>query len=150
MSYQAINATKHGMSRTRQYHIWRGMRERCNNPDARHARWYTGITYDPDWHTFEGFWQDMKDGYADNLTLDRIDSGKNYCKANCRWITMKDQARNRKNNVMLPYKGQMLCVSDYADKIGLPRALIYQRVQRGVAINELATPSRKKQLRGAI
>ena len=150
MSYQAINATTHGMSRTRQYRIWRGMRERCNSPDTRHARWYTGITYEPDWNTFEGFWQDMKDGYADNLTLDRIDPSKDYCKANCRWLTMKDQSRNRRDNVWVEYEGQTLCVSDYADKIGLPRALIYQRVKRGVALTELASLSRKKQLKGAI
>ena len=37
----------------------------------------------------------MKDGYADNLTLDRIDSNGNYCKDNCRWATPTEQQHNR-------------------------------------------------------
>ena len=150
MSYQAINATKHGMSRTRQYRIWRGMKARCDTPSNRALRWYKGIRYDVKWDTFEGFWEDMQDGYADGLTLDRIDPTKGYFKSNCRWVDQNVQARNRRDNVWIPYEGEMLCVSDYAAKIGLPRALIYQRVKRGVPFDQLAAPSRKQNLRGAI
>ena len=144
MSYQAINATKHGMSRTRQYRIWRGMRLRCEKPRGRSKRWYSGVSYDPKWKSFEGFWEDMADGYSDHLTLDRIDPSQGYSKSNCRWVDMKLQSRNRRDNVWVPYKGQMLCASDYADEVGLPRALIYQRIKRGVPIEELDAPSRKR------
>ena len=149
MSYQAINATTHGMSRTRQYRIWRAMKRRCDDPSNRSLRWYKGIKYDVKWHTFEGFWEDMQDNYENGLTLDRIDPTKDYFKSNCRWADMKAQARNRRDNVWIPYENEILCVSDYADKIGLPRALIYQRIKRGVSLDQLAKPSRK-QLRGAI
>jgi hypothetical protein len=152
LSKKALAATKHGMSRSRPYSIWNSMRRRCNNPDSRLVKWYTNISYDYKWNTFQGFWEDMKDGYADYLTLDRIDSSKNYCKENCRWATMKEQSRNRKDTIFLPYNGQMLCVTDFAEKIGIKRALLYQRIKRGEPLEMLIRVSRKipKQLRSAI
>lgn len=89
--------TSHKLSRTRQYSIWDGMRQRCDNPGATHYERYggRGITYDPSWKVFESFWADMSDGYADNLTLDRIDNNKDYCKENCRWVTKSIQGMNR-------------------------------------------------------
>jgi predicted nucleic acid-binding Zn ribbon protein len=152
LSTRALAATKHGMSRTRQYGIWRGMKMRCERPDARLARWYDGITYDKRWSSFIEFWHDMKDGYADNLTLDRINSKQGYCKENCRWVTMKEQSRNRRDNIYLQHDGKMLCVTDFALAVKLPRALIYKRLETGCPIDKLTQPSRKapKQLRGAI
>ncbi len=54
-----------------------------------------GINYDPKWETFLGFWEEMKEGYADNLTIDRIDNDGNYCKENCRWAILQQQAQKR-------------------------------------------------------
>lgn len=94
----------HDMSRTRQYSIWQGMKERCTNPNRNSWDRYggRGITFDPKWDTFEGFWEDMKDTYTDNLTIDRKDGDKNYCKANCRWITGSENSSDtcRKKQVI--------------------------------------------------
>lgn len=88
----------HGMSDTRQYQCWADMKVRCDNPEH---DWYSeyggrGITYDPKWKTFEGFWEDMQSGYADNLTLNRVDNDGPYCKSNCEWAIMTDQNHNRR------------------------------------------------------
>ncbi len=147
-SKKSIAATKHGMSNTRPYRIWSGMKTRCDNPSKRLERWYAGISYDPRWKDFQAFWDDMGATYADGLTLDRIDSTKDYCAGNCRWVDMKAQSRNRRDNVMVPYDGKMICASDYADKVGLPRALIYKRIQTGVPFEKLSAPSRKKSYYG--
>jgi AP2 domain len=90
-------ATKSGMSRTKQYKIWHNMKSRCNNPKDTSFAFYgaKGIDYDPKWKTFEGFWEDMEEGYNDTLTLDRINSKSNYCKDNCQWTTPAKQTRNR-------------------------------------------------------
>lgn len=78
--------TKTGLSTSKVYNIWSNMRARCNNP--KNVGYYLyggrGITYDPKWETFEGFWEDMEDGYEDSLSLDRIDNNKGYYKSNCR------------------------------------------------------------------
>lgn len=97
--------TKHGATsgenrnnRPRLYRIWRGMRQRCNNPDAANYRWYGGkdIQCCEEWNKFEEFrsWA-LEHGYADGLELDRIDSDKDYEPKNCRWVTKKQNIRNR-------------------------------------------------------
>lgn len=90
---------KHNLSRTRQYKIWGDMIRRCTNKNNKSYYRYggRGITYTKKWEKFEGFWEDMKEGYRDDLTLDRIDSNGNYCKENCRWADSKTQASNRNN-----------------------------------------------------
>jgi hypothetical protein len=89
---------KHDMSRTRQYKIWADIKTRCTNPNNSHYYLYggRGITYDKRWEKFENFWEDMKEGYQDDLTIDRIDSDGNYIKDNCRWVTRTIQSTNRK------------------------------------------------------
>ena len=90
--------TTHGMSKTRPYHIWVDMRRRCTNPSNIVFSNYggAGISYDPRWEEFENFWEDMQNGYQDNLTLERINPSGNYEKNNCKWDTMGNQAKNKK------------------------------------------------------
>ena len=35
----------------------------------------------------------IENGYSDDLTIDRIDSNKNYCPENCQWITHYENSR---------------------------------------------------------
>lgn len=84
------------------------MHKRCedeNNPDyPNYGR--RGIKVCPEWATFEGFWADMKEGYADNLTLERIDRNGDYCRENCCWLDRRGQARNRCTNLKLTINGK--------------------------------------------
>ena len=79
----------HGLAYTRQYTTWAGMIQRCENPKATKYQLYggRGITVCDKWKTFEGFWEDNKDSYSDELSIDRIDSSKGYNKENVRWIS---------------------------------------------------------------
>lgn len=89
----------HGMTGTRPYSIYKNMLKRCDYEfDETTYNLYggRGITYDPKWSTFEGFWEDMQEGYDDNLTLDRIDVNGNYTKENCRWVTGSIQSYNQR------------------------------------------------------
>ena len=125
-----LNNLKHNMVYTRQYSAWEHIKQRCNNKKCRSYKNYggRGITYDPKWETFEGFWEDMKDGYKDNLTIDRIDNDGNYCKENCRWITHKQQQRNKTDNHFITINGENRTVSEWEEKMGFNRNTIYSRI----------------------
>ena len=84
----------HGHSGKRYYDTWVQMLQRCNNPKNKKYPIYggKGITVDPKWETFEGFWEDMGSTYEDGLTIDRIDSSKGYYKENCRWLTLSENS----------------------------------------------------------
>lgn len=83
---------------TRLLNIFRGMHQRCSNPnDPAYPRYGgRGITVDQCWSDFEifGAWA-LQAGYMDTLTIDRIDGSKGYHPSNCRWATYQVQARNR-------------------------------------------------------
>lgn len=82
------------------YRIWAGMKQRCNNPKCRSARWYhdKGIRVCDQWAgNFYEFQQwAMENGYFDTASIDRIDPSKGYSPENCRWITL-DENRRRAN-----------------------------------------------------
>ena len=91
---------KHGYAKSRLYIAWRNMKCRCNLPTTiEYARYGgRGITYTPEWEQFIPFMEwSLSHGYADNLTIDRIDNDGNYEPSNCRWVTHKENSHNRGN-----------------------------------------------------
>lgn len=85
----------HGRSSSRLYTIWKGMRARCANGDDA-AYGGRGITVCDEWNDFSAFEAWSKDsGYADGLTIERVDVDGGYSADNCTWIPHPQQAINR-------------------------------------------------------
>ncbi len=93
---QIKRQTKHSACKTKLHNIWVGMRDRCNNPNAKAHKWYysKGIRVCEEWNDFIKFkeWAESH-GYKEGLSIDRIDSDLNYCPENCRWLTVSENAK---------------------------------------------------------
>lgn len=115
--------TTHGAAKRGRHHkiyaAWKHMRDRCRNPRHEHYSNYggRGIVVCEEWiASFEGFrdWS-LANGYADHLTIDRIDNEKGYFPDNCRWTTIKAQARNRRTNRPESAFGETKLVCEWAE-----------------------------------
>lgn len=123
--------TTHGDSKTRIYKIWDGIKKRCR-PNSKNKYYHQrGIQLCHEWLNFNNFknWSDNH-GYNDNLTIDRIDVNGNYCPENCRWVNCKQQNRNKRNNHILEYNNNDLCLSEISEKTGIKYQTLVSRVKR--------------------
>jgi hypothetical protein len=139
--------TKHGMSYTRQYGIWHALFDRCYRPACPGYKDYgaRGITICDRWkESFENFWEDMKDGYADDLTIERKDSNGNYEPSNCRWATRMEQQNNRRSNRRYTALGFTGTAAEWGRRVGLPKETIISRIKGGWSVEKAVTEPRKK------
>ena len=114
----------------RLWKIWVGMRRRCNDKgDPLYGG--RGISVCEAWMYYQPFkvWA-LENGYADELSIDRIDPNGDYEPSNCRWVAMKEQQRNRRSNKMLEFNGKTLSVAEWAEITGISATVIYARVDR--------------------
>lgn len=98
------NSRTHGKTGTRIYRIWKAMKNRCYNQNTRdYKKWYgsKGVSVCDEWRdNFVAFYNwSMKNGYNDNLSIDRIDPFGNYEPSNCRWADSKTQNQNKREMV---------------------------------------------------
>lgn len=128
----------HGLSYSNLYPIWISMKDRCFNPNNKEYHCYggRGISICDEWkNNFENFYTWAKDnGYDENAkygecTIDRIDVNGNYEPSNCRWITMKEQQRNRRDNHLLTYDSETRCVSEWAEILGVNYGTFKSRIK---------------------
>lgn len=90
------NNQKNEISRHRLYQTWNNMIQRCNNPKSSSYMNYgaRGINVCDRWLIAKNFINDMYPTFQEGLTLDRINTNKNYEPDNCRWATLNVQHRN--------------------------------------------------------
>ena len=120
----------HGKGGTPTYLVWKGLRNRCNNPNDVGYKNYggRGITYCERWEDYENFVQDMGNK-PDGMSIDRIDVDGNYCKENCRWATRKQQNNNKRNSLNVTYNNQTLNLSEWAQLLKINYNTLYCRLQ---------------------
>ena len=89
----------HGMSKSPEYKVWRGMLGRCGNPN--HVDYPTyggrGVVVCERWkESFEAFIEDMGRRPTDNHTIERVDVYAGYSPDNCIWLEREKQASNKR------------------------------------------------------
>ena len=119
------NWFKQHLEEKRLYQIWIGMRRRAGGNrfkkdiDDRHAKVYSHLTVASEWNDWLVFYDWAKNnGWKPGLTIDRIDNNKGYSPDNCRWITKKENNRNRRCVVYYDWNGEKLTLGQIAEKEG--------------------------------
>lgn len=123
----------HGDTHTRLYNIYKNMISRCIKSYANHYEDYggRGISICDDWKkSYLSFknWS-MKNGYRNNLTLDRINNNGNYEPSNCRWVTRKVQSNNTRRNKMITYKGKTQSFGSWCDELNIKRTTLRKKLE---------------------
>lgn len=123
------------MTTSRLYTIWNGIKARCYTESSTSYKRYgaKGITMCDKWkNDFTSFYNwSIENGYADNLTLDRINCEGNYEPSNCRWVSYTKQANNTKANVFLTLNGESHTYAEWGRIIGVRSATLQQRKHAG-------------------
>lgn len=133
------NHTKHGKSKHPLYSVWKGMKNRCNNPKDSKYKYYggKGVKLCSDWDSFQNFYDwAIGNGYSNGLTIDRIDNSKGYCPENCRWVTREFQSRNRSNCFYVTYNGTTMTASELERLTGVSRKTIINRILNGYTVEQ--------------
>lgn len=131
----------HGESKEKFYFLWQAVLRRCRNSHAKEYKYYggRGIKVCKRWLSYENFCADMRVGYREGLQIDRIDNDGNYEPENCRWVTPKQNSRNRSNNRILEFNGQIMCKSAWSEKLGLRLKIIDKRLRLGWPVSRVLT-----------
>ena len=128
------------------YNAWRSMKKRCylkSNPNYKYygAR---GIKVCDEWLNPDTFYSwAVHNGYNKGLSIDRIDVNGNYEPNNCRWVDMKIQQNNRRNNKYITYKGETKTMSEWSKLLNLDYKLLKSRLINGWSFDKaISTPKR--------
>lgn len=145
---RAVHQT-HGMTGNKEYHTWRGLKGRCENPTHKQYPAYggRGITLCDRWRdSFESFYADMGPRPA-GTTLDRIDNDGPYSPDNCRWATAYEQQNNRRSNVRITLDGETRTMKQWAMHFGIPYPVVKDRRANGVTGADLFAPLVRRKYR---
>lgn len=107
--------------------------QRCNNPKNKNYVNYWWRWVKCEWLQFEDFKKDMYASFVEHnkihwwidTSINRIDNNWNYCKANCNWITFKEQQNNRRSNYVVEWK----TIQERSEELWIPKWKLRHRVK---------------------
>jgi hypothetical protein len=136
----------HNKSKTPEHNTWFNIKSRCSlkrKLPMYENYWGRGISVCERWlESFENFYSDMGPRPSKYHSIDRIDNNGNYSKENCRWATDKQQARNKRTNLFITYKGATRLITEWSFLIkGGKQNTLRGRLNAGWSLEEaIETP----------
>ena len=130
--------------------IWAQMRYRCSNKNAKNYHNYggRGITVCDEWDDYTVFKQwAISNGYDENAergvyTIDRINVDGNYCPENCRFINIKEQERNKRNNRYVTINNKSQSVAEWCEELDRNYNTVFTRIKRNWdEVDAILTPT---------
>ena len=126
----------------RTYQCWYGMKRRCYTPKSVNYKTYgaQGVTVCERWHDFPSFVADM--GMCEpGMSIERLDNNLGYSPANCKWLPIADQPKNRRTNIMYTHMGRTENLRQWAHRYGLSPQVVWLRYQSGNSPEHLFKPT---------
>lgn len=143
-----LKSTTHGMTHTKLYSIWWGMKQRCyleSNPSYKDYGG-RGIRVCQLWiDDFQVFYDwSVENGYEEGLSIERIDVNGHYEPDNCTWIPFSEQSRNKRNTRLITFDNETLTLREWSEKLNLSYGALKRRLQVGWSVEKaLTTPLAK-------
>ncbi len=134
-----LGVTTHGMTKSPEFRVWGAMLTRTGNKNYPKYPSYGGRgieTCDRWREAFLNFYDDMGPRPTPKHTLERKNNNLGYFKENCSWEIMAVQARNKRNNRYVYYRGERVLIFDLAKRFGLSYQGILRRIKNGWSIED--------------
>lgn len=127
---------------TREYKSWQSMLSRCRNPNDPMFQHYggRGITVCDRWQNFETFLSDMGQRPR-GTSVERIDNSAGYTPENCKWANQTEQNRNRSITRWFTLNGVTMCMTEWADRLGITKTAMSKRLARWPLERALTAPA---------
>lgn len=132
----------HGKSDTSEHNVWNMMIQRCTNEKYTKYEDYggRGIKVCNRWlKSFINFYNDMGPRPSSKHKLERINNDGDYKKSNCKWVTQKEQVRNRRNTIYVLYNGRNRPFSEIIEEYGLNYNKSAGRLRNGWSLEKILT-----------
>ena len=112
------------------------MIQRCNNPNAKNYNNYggRGITVCSEWTDFSRFLEDMGEK-PNGCSIERKNNNEGYCPENCIWASKKEQANNRRGNILIDLNGVRYTVAQFAERFHLNAQQLYAKLNKNRSKN---------------
>ena len=153
--FSKLNTT-HGETKTRLFNLWTRIKDRCyreKNPNYRNYggrgikmcdEWKDDFVKFRTWAINSGYKEELLKNGKNKWTIDRINNDGDYEPSNCRWVTIKQQCRNRRTNSFVEYNGEKYCYAELSENFNINKQIIQYRISHGWSINDtINTPVRK-------
>jgi hypothetical protein len=130
----AVGNLKHGKRRLPEYRVWATAKARCNNLNDKKYQDYgnRGIKFCEEWNDFEKFITDMGRRPSPKHSIGRINNDGDYCKENCRWETATEQARNKRNTIIIEIEGIKKPLAFWCELFNKDYKKVYRKSYHGM------------------
>ncbi len=130
-----MGTIKHGLRNHPLYKVWSNIKDRCYNVRQQNFHNYGGrdIRMCDEWkNDFKKFYKwCIINGWKPYLQIDRRENDGNYEPNNCRFVTCKINANNRRTSRYLTFEGQTHTISEWSDILNIPRGVLMTRLNLG-------------------
>lgn len=143
-----LSSTRNGESKTKLYLSWKSMHDRCSKNHIDHRNYHDrGIIVENPFYDWDYYkrWA-LKNGFKVGLQIDRINNNGNYHPDNCRFVTNRINANNRRDTFYVTYKGEEIafCLLIHDKGLYSHMAALRDRIKRGWSVDRaIDTPIRK-------